>query len=205
MLQQSLPCLVIRAAPNLHILRLGLWDQFYNLSSNLFTGLAQQVRFTCFSELHLRWVEPSQPSFQLFLRTAAPTLQILTLIAVSFDDPIPVGMDPSPELREAMSTLWRRFLNTLRDTIPTIGFFRMRWIAHRQHRFSRMDPLESAIGLRNLYSHDIYVYKINTKLRPGYLLDHRLPRHRSMLTLCDSVFEPQYYLPAARGRVANGA
>ncbi|RDH27010.1 hypothetical protein BDQ94DRAFT_163983 [Aspergillus welwitschiae] len=234
MLQQSLPCLVIRAAPNLHILRLGLWDQFYNLSSNQFTSLAQQVRFACFSELHLRWVEPSQPSFQLFLRTAAPTLQVLTLIAVSFDDPIPVGMDPSPELREAMSTLWRRFLNTLRDTIPTIGFFRMRWVAYRQRRFSIMGPLESAIGLRDLYSHDCYVYKINTsvsftewidqlELRPGYPLDRLLPRHRSMLTvyatlrlltitnftnsddICDSVFEPQNYLPAARGRVANGA
>lgn len=123
-----------------------------------------------------------------------------------------------------------RFLNTLRDTIPTIGFFRMRWIAYRQHKFSIMDPLESAMDLRNLYSHDSYVYKINTilsftkwidqlELRPGYLLDRHLPRHRSMLTvyatlrlltitnsddICESVFEPQNYLPAARGRVANG-
>ncbi|KAI2970259.1 hypothetical protein CBS147323_3383 [Aspergillus niger] len=192
---ESLPCLVIRAAPNLHILRLTLWDQFHHLSADNFTNLAKQVRFTCLSELHLQWVELTQPSFQLFLRTAAPTLQVLTLIAVSLNDPIPVRMGSSSEFREAMSTLWRHFLNTLRDTIPGVNFFRMRGLAYRQRRFSMNDPLKSAMDLRNLYSHDSYVYKINTtvsfterinqlELRPGCPLeDRRLPRHRSTLTV----------------------
>ncbi|GKZ38458.1 hypothetical protein AbraIFM66950_010682 [Aspergillus brasiliensis] len=191
---ESLPCLVIHAAPKLHILRLTLWDQFHDLSSDHFTDLAHKIRFGCLSELHLRWVELTQPSFQLFLRTAAPTLRVLTLVAVSLNDPVPVPMGRSPEFQAAMYTVWRRFLNTLRDTLPAIHYFRLRGLAYRQRRFRTSDPSSMpsiSNGFRSISEHpNSTCYKINPimsfsewinqlELDSRYSsLGAQLPRHR---------------------------
>ncbi|RAK98222.1 uncharacterized protein BO80DRAFT_480266 [Aspergillus ibericus CBS 121593] len=105
--------LATRAAPNLFVLRLSMWDQLHDLSSVPFTHLAQKIHFTRLSELHLHHVELTQPRFQLFLHTAAPTLQVLTLVAVSLNDPIPVLRRCSLEHHAAIFTVWRRFLDTL--------------------------------------------------------------------------------------------
>ncbi|GKZ25215.1 hypothetical protein AbraIFM66951_000558 [Aspergillus brasiliensis] len=197
---ESLPCLLIRAAPKLHILRLTLWDQFHDLSSDHFTDLAHKIRFGCLSELHLHWVELTQPSFQLFLRTAAPTLRVLTLVAVSLNDPVPVPMGRSPEFQAAMYTVWRRFLNTLRDTVPGIHFFRMRRLAYRQRSFKTRDPSRMPLiskGFRSISEHpNSTFYKISPimsfsewinqlELDSRYhSLGAHLPRHRGMLIAC---------------------
>ncbi|RAH62493.1 hypothetical protein BO85DRAFT_516989 [Aspergillus piperis CBS 112811] len=192
---ESLHCLVIRAAPNLHTLRLTLWDQFHDVSPDHFTNLAQQVQFTRLSELHLHWVELTIPGFQLFLRTAAPTLKVLTLVAVSLNGPVPVGMRPASAFHKAISTVWRGLLNTLRDTIPTIRFLRMRKLAYHQHVISMTDRSRMRrllpMGSRFVYkpAGGIF-YNINTKMSFAEWIDQlelipiyhcfvvRLPRHR---------------------------
>ncbi|PYH30599.1 uncharacterized protein BO87DRAFT_366671 [Aspergillus neoniger CBS 115656] len=215
---ESLHYLVVRAAPNLQILRLTLWDQFHDLSPDHFTNLAQQVQFTRLSELHLHWVELTIPGFQLFLRTAAPTLKVLTLVAVSLNGPVPVARRPAPAFHEAISTVWRGFLITLRDTIPTIRFLRMRGLAYRQHMIRMTDPSRKTTivprGSRIVYksARGIF-YDINTRmsfaewidqleLRPQYdgFMLFRLPRHRVFSDgIIDSPFPmhlPRHMWPA---------
>lgn len=196
---EFLHSLVVWAAPNLHTLRLALWDQFHDVSPDHFTNLAQQVQFTRLTELHLHWIELTQPSFQLFLSTAAPTLKVLTLVAVSLNDPIPVAMESSRRRFDAaVDTVWRRFMNTLRDTIPSIRYFRMTALAYRQKRFDMEDPSIRALMamghcLRGQYS-TFHTYEINNtmsfvewidsfRLR-RLILHHPLPRHRGMLIIC---------------------
>ncbi|OJI87379.1 hypothetical protein ASPTUDRAFT_40581 [Aspergillus tubingensis CBS 134.48] len=230
---EFLSSLVIRAAPNLHVLRLTLWDQFHDLSPDHFDNLAQQVNFTRLTELHLHWIELTQPSFQLFLSTAAPTLQVLTLVAVSLNDPIPVAMGPSRRFRAAISTVWRRFMNTLRDTIPSIRYFKMRALAYRQNRFEMIDPSERELMtmghcLRGQHS-KTHFYEINTKMSfvewidrmelCGRPLRRPLPKHRGKLitrvtsrlmsitnfhNLHDRASQRQNYISGPRGEISVG-
>ncbi|OJK01502.1 hypothetical protein ASPACDRAFT_1887155 [Aspergillus aculeatus ATCC 16872] len=125
-----LPGLITRAAPTLRTLKLFQWAQMQESSPDVFADLAPQVQFSRLVRLHLHWVEVTQSDFALFLRSAAPSLRMLTLVALSLKDPLPDGS----ECIRVLTTIWRNFRNILQETIPAIHVFAMTWIACRRHQ-----------------------------------------------------------------------
>ncbi|PWY82117.1 hypothetical protein BO70DRAFT_396413 [Aspergillus heteromorphus CBS 117.55] len=113
---KGLLSIIPAAAPNLKNLTLSQGNPEHPLDLHYFSDLAQSVSFTRLEELHLNWIEMTPTAFRVFLRTAAPTLRVLTMTYVTLNektipDRIPHGMSPdAPRLARQM---WEFFHDNL--------------------------------------------------------------------------------------------
>ncbi|GKZ86219.1 hypothetical protein AnigIFM56816_001271 [Aspergillus niger] len=128
--EDCLPGLITRAAPTLRTLKLFQWAQMQDSSPDIFADLAPQIPFSRLVRLHLHWVEVTQSDFALFLRSAAPSLRVLTLVALNLKDHLPDSLERTTVLK----AIWRNFRNILQVTIPSIHVFAMTRISCRRHQ-----------------------------------------------------------------------
>ncbi|KAJ5646714.1 hypothetical protein N7490_003086 [Penicillium lividum] len=133
--------IIVEAASSLKNLTYGQWCPGQNMSPYSFALLSKRVEFTRLLELHLCWVEITHSSFEALLRTATPTLRVLSLHSVDLKDKIRSPLIPleggstgdfkwTSTLSREMIQAWRRIWNIIRDelsleclSLHKLGFF----------------------------------------------------------------------------------
>ncbi|PYH45896.1 uncharacterized protein BP01DRAFT_31615 [Aspergillus saccharolyticus JOP 1030-1] len=143
--------LLLAAAPTLTTLKVSQWSTKDELPADHFTTLAHHIHFTRLTSLSLHWIEVTQPSVRAFLRTAAPTIQTLSLVSVSLIDRID-RPTRSPPFYDAVSDLWRRLCDAIRDDLPGLRSLEMKDLAYRGHVLGVEDPLRAQSGTRRTRS-----------------------------------------------------
>ncbi|KAJ5727306.1 hypothetical protein N7493_005126 [Penicillium malachiteum] len=120
--------ILVEAAPSLKSLAFGQWCPNQSMSPHSLISLAERVSFRRLRELHLCWVEITYSSFEKLLRTAQPTLRILSIHHVNLSYkfmPSSVPSEPNSaenvkktEITEReMVQAWRCIWNTIRDEL----------------------------------------------------------------------------------------
>ncbi|KAJ5720851.1 uncharacterized protein N7483_008785 [Penicillium malachiteum] len=117
--------ILVEAAPSLKSLTYGQWCPNRNMSPYSLTSLVERVNFRRLMELHLCWVEITYNSFEELLRTAQPTLRILSLHHVNLNyKSMPSSESSSAEdlkkteiTKDEMIQAWRCIWNTIRDEL----------------------------------------------------------------------------------------
>ncbi|RAH85146.1 hypothetical protein BO86DRAFT_440531 [Aspergillus japonicus CBS 114.51] len=175
--------LLLAAAPTLTTLKVSQWSTKDELPADHFTQLSQHIHFTRLSTLSLHWIEVTQPSFRAFLRTAAPTLQTLSLVSVSLIDRIDLPTR-SNAFYDAVSDLWRQFCDGLRDDLPRLRSLEMKDMAYRGHVLRIEDGMRALSGkkLSRRVSAAVALAYDATQAEVGlaaWLNQLQLPEHRS--------------------------
>ncbi|KAJ6028513.1 hypothetical protein N7540_004089 [Penicillium herquei] len=120
--------ILVEAAPSLKSLTYGKWCPNRNMNPHSLTSLFERLSFRRLRELHLCWVEITYSSFEELLRTARPTLRILSLHYVNLNykfmpSSVPSETNSADDLKMSeitkgeMIQAWRSICNTIRDEL----------------------------------------------------------------------------------------
>ncbi|PYI11312.1 hypothetical protein BO78DRAFT_413789 [Aspergillus sclerotiicarbonarius CBS 121057] len=128
-------------APSLEVLAFSTWNRERQLSSHHLSGISRRIHFTHLAELHLHELEVSPDAFKCFVRSAAPTLKILTLKAVSLTDET---MSTVVYRDESMRS-WQQVLEFFRDEL-SLQSLHMVFLFHRGQRVGIIDRSSQLAG-----------------------------------------------------------
>lgn len=148
--------ILVEAAPSLKNLTYGQWCPGRNLSPCSFTSLSKRVQFTRLQELHFCWVEFTSSSFEAFLRTAVPTLRVLSLKSVDLKEKVMSPLIPlegggqndfkwTGTIGKEMKQAWRRVWNTIRDQL-SLECLSMHKLGFCGHKISIRDRFSHTSG-----------------------------------------------------------
>ncbi|PYI24410.1 hypothetical protein BO99DRAFT_408447 [Aspergillus violaceofuscus CBS 115571] len=144
---------MVAAAPSLRTLTLSpCYNPGERLPTQVFSQLAPRVHFTRLTELDLHGVDTTHGDLQAFLRSAATTLQRLTLSSVNLVEPITPASPCHPEphsaekhqwildCRAEIVRRWRAVWVSLHDEMASLRYLCMRDLLFHGHRVEVSDP-----------------------------------------------------------------
>ncbi|KAJ5634465.1 hypothetical protein N7528_002307 [Penicillium herquei] len=119
---------LVEAAPSLKSLTYGQWCPNRPMKPHSLISLVERVNFRRLLELHLCWVDITYSSFEKLLRTAQPTLRIMSFQSMNLNykfmpSSVPSETNGAENLKmtditnEEMIQAWRCILNTIRDEL----------------------------------------------------------------------------------------
>ncbi|PYH75703.1 hypothetical protein BO82DRAFT_409302 [Aspergillus uvarum CBS 121591] len=146
--------MVVTAAPSLRSLALSLcYNPSERLPAQVFSQLAPRVHFTRLMKLDLHDVDTTHGDLQAFLRSAATTLQRLTLSSVNLVEPITPAAPWNPEphstgkqqwildCRVEIVRRWRAVWASLHDDMPRLRYLCLQDLLFHGHGVKLSDPL----------------------------------------------------------------
>lgn len=159
--------ILVEAAPSLKNLTYGQWYPGQNLSPCSFTSLSKRVQFTRLQELHFCWVEFTSSNFEAFLRTAAPTLRVLSLKSVDLREKVMSPLIPlegggqndfkwTGTIGKEMKQAWRRVWNIIRDqlSLECLSMHKLGFCCHKtsiRDRFSHTSGRQSDVKILDAF------------------------------------------------------
>ncbi|GKZ71026.1 hypothetical protein AnigIFM50267_006700 [Aspergillus niger] len=132
--------LLAAVAPSLETLRYQIGPYTSSIYREPFRvrGLFQGIPFQCLQTVRLRLIELPMDTLEQFLRAVSPTLQILTLRAISLAEPDDPS-DPLPQdMEEETKHHWWRLLEFIRDEL-NLRFFVLRKVMFKKNPLGIVD------------------------------------------------------------------
>ncbi|PWY91948.1 hypothetical protein BO94DRAFT_544640 [Aspergillus sclerotioniger CBS 115572] len=122
------------ASPSLELLTFSPWNRGYRLNPHYLSGISQRLCFTRLAELHVRELEITPDALKCFIRSAAPTLKILTMRAIS----LIVEAIPTVAYRDELKRSWGQIIEFFRDEL-SLQSLHMAFLFHRGRRVEIID------------------------------------------------------------------